>query len=305
MRAVRSGAGGRGADRRRRRRPRRRAGGGPRLRRRRRRQPDRHRVAGPRRRASAAVDPRDGCRRDDRVGRPGGRGICAGRSGDGRHDAPPAGGRCSSRAHRRARGSVVPIPDGATLAEAATLPMNGLTARLGIELLGLPAGATLAISGGAGCLSSYAIRSPENRDISVAEMLQFSVYEARARADRCVWSAVRARAARAERHGGVRCDAAVHRARQRRAGLRHRPRVAATGDLAERFRTDDPDRERRLSRRAHLPRRQAGDRLPRPHSIRRSELRASHRALERLDAPEHEHLQPVDSVKRLRLSDDP
>ena len=35
--------------------------------------------------------------------------------------------------------------------------MNGLTARLGIELLGLPAGATLAISGGAGCLSSYAI----------------------------------------------------------------------------------------------------------------------------------------------------
>ena len=34
--------------------------------------------------------------------------------------------------------SVVPIPDGATLAQAATLPMNGLTARLGIELLGSP-----------------------------------------------------------------------------------------------------------------------------------------------------------------------
>ena len=63
--------------------------------------------------------------------------------------------------------SVVPIPDGATLAQAATLPMNGLTARLGIELLGLPAGATLAISGGAGCLSSYAIPLARERGIRV------------------------------------------------------------------------------------------------------------------------------------------
>ncbi len=63
--------------------------------------------------------------------------------------------------------SVVPIPDGATLAQAATLPMNGLTARLGIELLALPAGATLAISGGAGLLSSYAIRLASERGIRV------------------------------------------------------------------------------------------------------------------------------------------
>ena len=63
--------------------------------------------------------------------------------------------------------SVVPIPDGATLAQAATLPMNGLTARLALELLGLPAGATLAISGGAGCLASYAIRLARERGIRV------------------------------------------------------------------------------------------------------------------------------------------
>ena len=53
--------------------------------------------------------------------------------------------------------SVVPIPDGATLTEAATLPMNGLTARLGLELLGLNPGDTLAVTGGAGQLASYVI----------------------------------------------------------------------------------------------------------------------------------------------------
>ncbi len=40
--------------------------------------------------------------------------------------------------------SVVPIPAGATLEQAATLPMNGLTAFRGLELLDLDAGATLA-----------------------------------------------------------------------------------------------------------------------------------------------------------------
>src|SRR3954464_11365318 len=53
--------------------------------------------------------------------------------------------------------SVVRIPDGATLAQAATLPMNGLTALLGLELLALPEGATLAVTGGAGLLASYVI----------------------------------------------------------------------------------------------------------------------------------------------------
>lgn len=53
--------------------------------------------------------------------------------------------------------SVVPIPTGATLEQAATLPMNGLTARLGLEILQLPEGSTLAVTGGAGHLASYVI----------------------------------------------------------------------------------------------------------------------------------------------------
>ncbi|HUA04530.1 MAG TPA: NADP-dependent oxidoreductase [Solirubrobacteraceae bacterium] len=53
--------------------------------------------------------------------------------------------------------SVVPIPDGATLAQAATLPMNGLTARSGLDLLGLKPGETLGVTGGAGLLASYVI----------------------------------------------------------------------------------------------------------------------------------------------------
>ena len=36
--------------------------------------------------------------------------------------------------------SVVPIPDGASLEQAATLPMNGLTAMRGLELLALRRG---------------------------------------------------------------------------------------------------------------------------------------------------------------------
>jgi NADPH:quinone reductase-like Zn-dependent oxidoreductase len=53
--------------------------------------------------------------------------------------------------------SVVPIPAAATIAQAATLPMNGLTAMLGLELLELKPGQTLAVSGGAGLLASYVI----------------------------------------------------------------------------------------------------------------------------------------------------
>jgi len=63
--------------------------------------------------------------------------------------------------------SVVPIPDGATLPQAATLPMNGLTARLGLELLGLEAGQSLAVSGGAGLLASYVIPLAKLRGLRV------------------------------------------------------------------------------------------------------------------------------------------
>jgi NADPH2:quinone reductase len=63
--------------------------------------------------------------------------------------------------------SVVPIPEGATLAQASTLPMNGLTARLGLEMLGLSAGQTLAVSGGAGLLASYVIGLARQRGLRV------------------------------------------------------------------------------------------------------------------------------------------
>ncbi len=64
-------------------------------------------------------------------------------------------------------GSVVPVPRGTTLAAAATLPMNGLTAILGLELLGLAAGETLAVSGGAGLLASYVIPLARARGLRV------------------------------------------------------------------------------------------------------------------------------------------
>ncbi len=63
--------------------------------------------------------------------------------------------------------SAVPIPDGATLEQAATLPMNGLTAILGLEMLGLGEGQTLAVSGGAGLLASYVIPLAKLRGLEV------------------------------------------------------------------------------------------------------------------------------------------
>jgi NADPH:quinone reductase-like Zn-dependent oxidoreductase len=63
--------------------------------------------------------------------------------------------------------SVVPIPRGASLHQAATLPMNGLTARLGLDMLQLHDGQTLAVSGGAGLLASYVIPLAKARGLRV------------------------------------------------------------------------------------------------------------------------------------------
>ena len=63
--------------------------------------------------------------------------------------------------------SVVAIPDGATLVQASTLPMNGLTAMGGLEMLGLHEGDTLAVAGGAGLLGSYVIGVASMRGIRV------------------------------------------------------------------------------------------------------------------------------------------
>ncbi len=54
--------------------------------------------------------------------------------------------------------SVVRSPAGTTEAEAATLPMNGLTARLALDVLALSPGRTLAVTGAAGALGGYVVQ---------------------------------------------------------------------------------------------------------------------------------------------------
>ena len=54
--------------------------------------------------------------------------------------------------------SVVHAPHGATDAQAASLPMNGLTARLALDTLGLDPGQTVAITGAAGAVGGYAVQ---------------------------------------------------------------------------------------------------------------------------------------------------
>ncbi len=63
--------------------------------------------------------------------------------------------------------SVVAAPVGATIEQAATLPMNGLTALRGLELLALEPGATLAVTGGAGLLASYVIPLAKRQGLRV------------------------------------------------------------------------------------------------------------------------------------------
>ena len=54
--------------------------------------------------------------------------------------------------------SVVAVPSGTTDVEASTLPMNGLTARLALDLLALEPGATVAVTGAAGAFGGYAVQ---------------------------------------------------------------------------------------------------------------------------------------------------
>jgi len=54
--------------------------------------------------------------------------------------------------------AVVRAPAGATLVEAATLPMNGLTARQSLDQLALRPGQTLAVTGAAGCYGGYVVQ---------------------------------------------------------------------------------------------------------------------------------------------------
>jgi NADPH2:quinone reductase len=54
--------------------------------------------------------------------------------------------------------SVVPVPAGKSFAEASRLPMNGLTARMSLDLLNLSPGQTIAVTGAAGAYGGYVIQ---------------------------------------------------------------------------------------------------------------------------------------------------
>lgn len=63
--------------------------------------------------------------------------------------------------------SVARVPDGIGLAAAATLPMNGLTVRLALDLLALQPGDTLAATGAAGAVGGYAIELGRHEGLRV------------------------------------------------------------------------------------------------------------------------------------------
>lgn len=54
--------------------------------------------------------------------------------------------------------SVVRAPKGTTAVEACTLPMNGLTARFSLDLMGLQPGQVLAVTGAAGAYGGYVVQ---------------------------------------------------------------------------------------------------------------------------------------------------
>jgi NADPH2:quinone reductase len=63
--------------------------------------------------------------------------------------------------------SVVRAPAGKSHAEAATLPMNGLTARLTLDLLKLSPGQVIAVTGAAGAYGGYVIQLAKTEGLTV------------------------------------------------------------------------------------------------------------------------------------------
>jgi NADPH:quinone reductase-like Zn-dependent oxidoreductase len=64
-------------------------------------------------------------------------------------------------------GSVARSPKGATDAEAATLPMNGLTARLALDRMALQPGQVLAVTGAAGAFGGYVVQLARSEGLTV------------------------------------------------------------------------------------------------------------------------------------------
>jgi NADPH:quinone reductase len=63
--------------------------------------------------------------------------------------------------------SVARAPAGASAVEAATLPMNGLTARLALDLMALRPGQVLAVTGAAGAFGGYVVQLARAEGITV------------------------------------------------------------------------------------------------------------------------------------------
>ncbi|MFI5955940.1 NADP-dependent oxidoreductase [Cryptosporangium sp. NPDC051539] len=63
--------------------------------------------------------------------------------------------------------SVTHVPAGASDAEAATLPMNGLTARQALDLMELSPGQVLAVTGAAGAFGGYVIQLAKAAGLTV------------------------------------------------------------------------------------------------------------------------------------------
>jgi NADPH2:quinone reductase len=64
-------------------------------------------------------------------------------------------------------GSVVRAPKNATDVEAATLPMNALTARFSLDLMGLAPGQVLAVTGAAGAYGGYVVQLAKAEGLTV------------------------------------------------------------------------------------------------------------------------------------------
>jgi NADPH2:quinone reductase len=64
-------------------------------------------------------------------------------------------------------GSVVRAPKNATDVEASTLPMNGLTARLALDLLALEPGQVVAVTGAAGAFGGYVVQLAKAEGLTV------------------------------------------------------------------------------------------------------------------------------------------
>ena len=63
--------------------------------------------------------------------------------------------------------SAITVPQGIDLDAASTLPMNGLTAQVSLDQLGLEEGSTLAVTGAAGCYGGYVVQLAKTRGLAV------------------------------------------------------------------------------------------------------------------------------------------